>query len=44
MSAYNNFHVTEDNQGVTTVSLDVPGRPMNVLTTEGLSELEQFVH
>jgi 3-hydroxyacyl-CoA dehydrogenase/enoyl-CoA hydratase/3-hydroxybutyryl-CoA epimerase len=44
MSGYNNFHVTEDNQGVTTVSLDVPGRPMNVLTTEVLAELEQIVH
>ena len=43
MMAYQNFSVTHD-AGVTTVSLDVPGRPLNVLTVEVMSELEQIVH
>lgn len=40
---FENFHVVTDDRGVTTVSLDVPGRPLNVLTFEVMEELEQIV-
>ena len=41
---YRNFQVTSDNRGVTTIALDVPGRPLNVLTHEVMEELEAIVH
>ncbi len=41
---YQNFHVTTDARGVTTVTLDVPGRPVNVLNREVMQELSQIVH
>ena len=41
---FNNFDVTTDDRGVTTVSLDVPGRPLNVLTREVMEELDKIVH
>jgi 3-hydroxyacyl-CoA dehydrogenase/enoyl-CoA hydratase/carnithine racemase len=44
MNPYNNFQIEHDARGVTTVSLDVPGRPMNVLTNEVMMELDQIVH
>ena len=42
-SALKNFRVERDDRRVLTVSLDVPGRPMNVLTADVMSELEQIV-
>jgi 3-hydroxyacyl-CoA dehydrogenase/enoyl-CoA hydratase/carnithine racemase len=42
--AYKNFTVLTDDRGVTTVSLDVPGRPLNVLGYDVMQELEQIVH
>lgn len=44
MDPYKNFQISRDDRGIVTVSLDVPGRPMNVLTTEVLSELDRIVH
>ena len=41
---YRNFEVTTDDRGVTTVTLDVPGRPLNVLDREVMLELDQIVH
>ena len=41
---FNNFEVSTDDRGVATVSLDVPGRPLNVLTQEVMEELDQIVH
>jgi 3-hydroxyacyl-CoA dehydrogenase/enoyl-CoA hydratase/3-hydroxybutyryl-CoA epimerase len=40
---YNAFNVTTDEAGVMTVSLDVPGRPMNVLTADVVEELDAIV-
>ena len=40
---YQNFSVTCDARGVVKVSLDVPGRPLNVLTHEVMHELEQII-
>jgi 3-hydroxyacyl-CoA dehydrogenase/enoyl-CoA hydratase/carnithine racemase len=42
--AYQNFEITTDDRGVTTVTLDVPGRPLNVLDREVMLELDQIVH
>ena len=42
--SYNNFRVTTDDRGVMTIALDVPGRPLNVLTHEVMEELEEIVH
>jgi 3-hydroxyacyl-CoA dehydrogenase/enoyl-CoA hydratase/3-hydroxybutyryl-CoA epimerase len=42
--AFNNFHVETDRRGITTISLDVPDRPLNVLTYEVMEELESIVH
>ncbi len=44
MHPYKNFTVNRDSRGIITVSLDVPDRPMNVLTSEVLSELDQIIH
>ncbi len=44
MKPYKNFDVTTDDRGVTTVTLDVPGRPLNVLDREVMGELDQIVH
>ncbi|EMI20594.1 multifunctional fatty acid oxidation complex subunit alpha, partial [Rhodopirellula maiorica SM1] len=41
---YKAFSVTTDGRGVTTVSLDVPDRPMNILDGVVMSELEAIVH
>ena len=41
---FNNFSVSTDDRGVTAVSLDVPGRPMNVLNNEVMEELDKIVH
>ncbi len=41
---YTNFELTTDDRGVLTVTLDVPGRPMNVLDHSVMTELEQIVH
>ena len=41
---YQNFDVTTDDRGVTTVTLDVPGRPLNVLDRDVMQELDQIVH
>lgn len=41
---YRNFHVSRDPRGVTTISLDVPGRPLNVLNLDVMEELESIVH
>lgn len=41
---YQNFTVTTDPRGVRTVSLDVPGRPLNVLNREVMEELDKIVH
>ncbi|MEM8669650.1 MAG: 3-hydroxyacyl-CoA dehydrogenase NAD-binding domain-containing protein [Planctomycetota bacterium] len=43
MKPYKNFDVQLDSRGIVTVTLDVPNRPMNVLTAEVLSELDQIV-
>ena len=40
---YENFRVNTDAQGVTTVTLNVPGRAMNVLDRDVMSELDQIV-
>ncbi len=40
---YNNFTVETDRRGVTTVSMDVPDRPLNVLDAGVMVELEQIV-
>ncbi|SMP76471.1 short chain enoyl-CoA hydratase /3-hydroxyacyl-CoA dehydrogenase [Neorhodopirellula lusitana] len=40
---YQNFTVTEDKRGVVTVSIDVPGRPLNILTRDAMEELSQIV-
>jgi len=37
------FHVATDPRGVMTVSMNVPGRPMNVFTADVMSELENIV-
>lgn len=41
---YKAFSVTTDVRGVTTVSLDVPDRPLNILDRDVMSELEAIVH
>lgn len=41
---YQNFDVATDDRGVTTVTLDIPGRPLNVLDRDVMSELDQIVH
>ena len=41
---YQNFTVTTDERRVTTIAIDVPGRPLNVLTQEVMEELEEIVH
>ncbi|TWU21547.1 Fatty acid oxidation complex subunit alpha [Novipirellula galeiformis] len=38
------FHVSTDGRGVTTVSLDVPHRPLNVFDDQVMSELDAIVH
>ena len=40
---YKNFTVNTDARGIHTVTLDVPGRPMNVLDRSVMTELEQIV-
>ncbi|TWU55300.1 3-hydroxyacyl-CoA dehydrogenase NAD-binding domain-containing protein [Rubripirellula reticaptiva] len=40
---YRNFSVSTDYHGVVTVSIDVPDRPMNVLTAEVMSEFVTIV-
>ncbi|MGB7324659.1 MAG: 3-hydroxyacyl-CoA dehydrogenase NAD-binding domain-containing protein [Rubripirellula sp.] len=40
---YRNFFVSTDYHGVVTVSIDVPDRPMNVLTAEVMSELVTII-
>ena len=42
--ALSNFHVETDGRGVTTISLDIPGRPLNVMTYEVMEELESIIH
>ena len=41
---YQNFDVSVDSRGVATVTLDVPGRPLNILNREVLEELDLIVH
>ena len=41
---YRNFCVDVDCRGVTTISLNVPDRPLNVLTHEVMQELSDIVH
>lgn len=41
---YKNFRVATDDHGVTTVTLDVPDRPLNVLDHSVMEELDQIVH
>ena len=43
MKRYENFRVTTDDRHVTTIALDVPGRPLNLLTQEVMEELEEIV-
>ena len=43
MHPYKYFQINRDSRGIITVSLDVPNRPMNVLTSEVLWELDQIV-
>ncbi len=40
---YTHFQFQTDARGVRTVTLNVPGRPMNVLNADVMSELEQIV-
>ena len=40
---YKNFTVTIDSRGVVKASLDLPGRPLNVLNESVMSELEDIV-
>ncbi len=40
---YDAFHVSTDSAGVMTVAIDVPKRPMNVLTQSVMEELEAIV-
>ena len=42
-SNYQNFNVSTDSRGVATVSIDVPGRPMNVMSAEVMRELTEIV-
>ena len=42
-SKYKNFEIETDSRGVVTVTLDVPGRPMNVFTREVMEELDSIV-
>lgn len=44
MKPYKNFDVTTSDRGVTTITLDVPGRPLNVLDRDVMLELDQIVH
>jgi 3-hydroxyacyl-CoA dehydrogenase/enoyl-CoA hydratase/3-hydroxybutyryl-CoA epimerase len=44
MNPYQNFEVTTDDRGVTTVTLDVHDRPVNVINREVMQELDQIVH
>ena len=37
------FHYSVDADGVATISWDVPGKSMNVMSVEGLRELEAHV-
>lgn len=41
---YRNFTVVTDDRGVRTLTLDVPGRPLNVLDRSVMEELDQIVH
>ncbi len=41
---YKNFQVTTDANGITKITLDVPNRPLNVLTHEVMDELDAIVH
>lgn len=41
---YVNFEVVHRPDGVTTVTLDVPGRPLNVLDRNVMSELNHIIH
>ena len=41
---YKNFDVAVDDRGVATVTLNVPGHPMNILNREVLTELDLIVH
>ncbi len=41
---YTNFELVVDLRGVMTVTLDVPGRPMNVLDHDVMKELQQIIH
>ena len=40
---YQNFEVTEDKRGVVTVSINVPGKPFNILTQDAMEELSKIV-
>jgi 3-hydroxyacyl-CoA dehydrogenase/enoyl-CoA hydratase/3-hydroxybutyryl-CoA epimerase len=44
MESYRSFSVVTDNRGVTTVTLDVPDRPLNILNELVMSELDEIVH
>ncbi len=39
----NSFNVDTDERGVATITLDVPDRPLNVLTQDAMQELEHIV-
>lgn len=41
---YRNFTVTEDDRAVVTVTIDVPGRPLNVITPDVMKELAEIVY
>lgn len=40
---FRNFNVSTDVRGVATVSIDVPGRPMNVISSEVMQELTEII-
>ena len=40
---YKNFSVSIDRRGVATVSIDVPGRPMNVMRSDVMQELTEII-
>ncbi len=40
---YENFSVATDRQGIVTVTLDIPGRALNILTQRVMSELDSIV-
>ncbi|MGI9471845.1 MAG: 3-hydroxyacyl-CoA dehydrogenase NAD-binding domain-containing protein [Rubripirellula sp.] len=44
MQPYKNFDVTVDTRGVATVTLNVPGRALNILNRDVLTELDRIIH